>query len=182
MTALPRHHLTVDEFVVWSGKTPGRFELLHGIVYAMAPERAVHARVKFRVQKALEAAIGVGRVDCHMLPDGMTVRPPGVSSFEPDALVHCGARLGPDETVVPNPVIVVEVGSPSTRNWDESYKFAGYFQLPSVQHYLIIDPSAMPVIHHAGQSDGTILTRLVSSGTIAITPPGIAISVDGLLD
>jgi Uma2 family endonuclease len=45
---------------------------------------------------------------------------------------------------VPNPVIVVEVSSPSTRKIDASLKMTGYFSLPSVHHYLIIDPEGLP--------------------------------------
>ena len=182
MTALPRHKLTVDEFLAWTEKVPGRFELLHGQVYQMPAERTRHGRVKFKMQMALENAINSAGLDCHMLPDGALVRVPDNGAFEPDALVYSGPRLPGDDIEVPNPIIIVEVGSPSTRSWDETYKFTGYFQIPSVQHYLLVDPEKMPVIHHARLPDGTILTRMVSSGTIVMTPPGIEISVDGLLD
>ena len=53
---------------------------------------------------------------------------------------------------------MVEVASPSTRKIDASLKLTGYFSLPSVQHYLIVDPDGPPVIHHRRQGDGTILT------------------------
>ena len=39
-------------------------------------------------------------------------------------------------------MIVVEVLSPSTRHIDASKKLAGYFRLPSVAHYLIVDPTS----------------------------------------
>ncbi len=182
MTVLPRHQLTADEFVGWSEITPGRFELLHGYVYEMASERTQHAEVKFEIQVALRAAIRTAGVHCHMLPDGIRVRVSPDSAFEPDALVYCGDKHPGTTLEVNNPVIVVEVLSPSSRSIDASAKLAGYFLLPSVVHYLIVDPNQLPVIHHARQPDGTILTRLVSSGTITMAPPGIAISVDGLLD
>jgi Uma2 family endonuclease len=62
---------------------------------------------------------------------------------------------------VPNPVVVVEVASPSTRKIDASLKLKGYFSLPSVHHFLIVDPEGPPVIHHRRQADGTILMSLV---------------------
>ena len=34
--------------------------------------------------------------------------------YEPDAVVHCGAKLPDDTIAVPDPIIVVEVLSPST--------------------------------------------------------------------
>ena len=66
--------MTVDEFLVWAADKPGGYELYAGHVYAMAPERAGHAKVKFAVQTELKRAIAAARLPCHMLPDGMTVR------------------------------------------------------------------------------------------------------------
>ncbi len=40
----------------------------------------------------------------------------------------------------PNPVVVVEVLSPSTRGIDTTVKLAGYFLVPSLKHYLIVEP------------------------------------------
>jgi len=54
---------------------------------------------------------------------------------------------------VSNPVILVEVASPSTRDFDDTVKLTGYFSLPSVHHYLIVDPEGPPVIHHRRQAD-----------------------------
>lgn len=78
---------------------------------------------------------------------------------------------------VPNPVIVVEVLSPSTRRIDASRKLAGYFSLPSLHHYLIVDPEKPPLIHHQRQDDGTILTRLTGEGSVQFDPPGFEIEV-----
>jgi Uma2 family endonuclease len=46
-------------------------------------------------------------------------------------------------------VIVVEVISPTSAHSDTSAKLIGYFKLPSVQHYLVIDPDARTVTHHS---------------------------------
>jgi Uma2 family endonuclease len=76
---------------------------------------------------------------------------------------------------VPAPVVVVEVLSPSTRRIDASAKLAGYFRLPSVAHYLNVDPAEPLVVHHARGSGETILTRVVTQGTIALDPPGLGV-------
>jgi Uma2 family endonuclease len=78
---------------------------------------------------------------------------------------------------VPEPVIVVEVASPSTRKIDASLKLTGYFSLPSVHHYLIVDPDGPPIIHHRRQADGTILTTIVHDGVLILAPPGIDVGV-----
>jgi Uma2 family endonuclease len=177
MSAVPQRRMNVDEFLAWAEAQPGRYELFRGSVYAMTPERAVHAEVKLAVQTALADAIRGRQIPCRVLPDGMTVRIDESTAHEPDALVYCGPRLAPSAIEVPNPVIVVEVLSPSTRHIDAQIKLAGYFRLSSVMHYLVIDPDKPLVLHHARNADGTILTRIVSDGMIGLDPPGIEIAI-----
>jgi Uma2 family endonuclease len=178
MTALPNHRMTVDEYLAWAEGRPGRFELYAGIVYAMAPERAGHAEVKYAVQTALLTAIRRAGLPCHMLPDGMTVRVDRDTAHEPDALVYCGQKLPDSAVEVPNPAIIVEVLSPSTRHIDASAKLAGYFRIPSVQHYLIVDPDKRLLVHHARGDGDAIATRIVSEGRLRLDPPGIDVAVE----
>jgi Uma2 family endonuclease len=176
-----RAPMTVDEYLAWAEDQEGRHELLHGEVHAMAPERSAHALTKFATQTALALAIRSAGRACTVYPDGMTVRTGDRSAYEPDALVRCGPKLPAEAVEVPDPVIVVEVLSPSTRRIDASRKLAGYFSLPSVQHYLIVDPGQLPVIHHQRQADGNILTRLLSEGSLRFDPPGFEVEVAQLL-
>ena len=60
--------------------------------------------------------------------------------YEPDALVRCGPPLPPNAVKLSDPIIVVEVLSPSTSARDVGAKLADYFRLPSVRHYLIVRP------------------------------------------
>ena len=175
MSPLPSNKMTVDEFLVWAEGRPGRYELYYGVVYARSPERAGHARVKFAVQLQLEAAITRAGLPCHMLPDSMTVRINKNIAHEPDSLVYCGPTVDPHAVEIANPMIVVEVLSPSTRHIDASAKLVGYFQLPTVKHYLIIDPEGPPILHHWRRPDGTILTSIIPSGPIKLDPPGLEI-------
>lgn len=177
MVARTQKRMTVDEFLAWAEGQEGRYELYNGIVYAMAPERAGHAEVKHAVASALAAAIGRVKLQCWMLPDGMTVRVDKDTAHERDALVYCGPKLPSAAVEVPAPVIVVEVLSPSTRHIDASAKLAGYFELPSTQHYLIVEPDKRLVIHHARAAGNEILTRIVKNGTLDLSPPGLKVSV-----
>jgi len=173
MTALPKSRMTVNEYLAWAQEQPGRYELLDGTVFAMSPEGAGHAERKAAVHAALLAGIRARRLPCHALPDGMTVRIDDATAYEPDALVYCGTKLPPSALEVPSPVIVVEVLSPSTRHIDLSAKLADYFRLPSIAHYLIVDPEKPSIVHHARAAGDTILTRIVNEGSIKLDPPGI---------
>jgi Uma2 family endonuclease len=180
MSTLAPKKMTVDEFLVWAEGQDGRWELYNGVPYAMAPERTGHGKIKFAIQTALLQGIRKAGLPCHMLPDGATVRVSRHSAHEPDALVYGGAELPRDAIEVPSPVVVVEVASPSTRKIDASLKLTGYFRLPSVQHYLIVDPEGPPVVHHRRQADGTILTSIVHDGLLVLDPPGIEVEVGGI--
>lgn len=172
MTALPKTRMTVDEYLAWAEEEAGRYQLVDGAPFAMSPENAGHAEKKAAIHAALLAGIRARGLPCHALPDGMTVRIDEMTAYQPDAVVYCGAKLSPSAVEVPSPLIVAEVLSPSTRHIDLSAKLADYFRIPSVEHYLIVDPSKPRIIHHARGAGDTILTRIVKAGRIMLDPPG----------
>jgi Uma2 family endonuclease len=170
--------MTVGEFLVWVEENPGRYELSNGGIHAMAPEPLGHAKTKFAIQMALRASIKRAGLNCHMIPDGATVRVAPRTAYEPDALVYCGPERPDGDLEVPNPVIVVEVLSPGTRHVDNAAKLEGYFALPSVCHYLIVDTDKRVILHHAGDNGDLLRTRIVREGKIELDPPGIAIEFE----
>jgi Uma2 family endonuclease len=177
MAALTKTRMNVDEYLAWAEGRPGRYELYDGVVYTMAPQQVIHAEIKLAVHLAFVAAIRERGLPCHVLPDGMTVRIDAATAYEPNASVYCGPKLPPSSLEVTNPIIVVEVLSPSTQHIDSGVKLPGYFRLPSIMHYLIVDPDRPLVIHHARATDDSILTRIVREGTIRLDPPGIGLSL-----
>ena len=174
MTALTKPRMNVDEFLSWAVDQPGRFELFRGEVYAMSPETVGHAKVKGAVYRALLAAVRKSGYPCHVLPDGATVRVDDATAYEPDALLYCGQELAVSAIEVPEPVIVVEVLSPSSHQVDLAIKLADYFLLPSLAHYLIVDPTRS--FHHSRAGDA-ILTRVVTEGAIVLDPPGLELAL-----
>lgn len=103
----------------------------------------------------------------------MTVRIDETTAYEPDALVYCGPKLPPSAIEVPDPAIVVEVLSPSSRQIDLAIKLVGYFRLPGLAHYLIVDPTEPLILHHSRAAGDAILTRVVTEGMIGLDPPGM---------
>ena len=133
-----------EEYLLWCAAQPkGRFERVEGRIVAMAPERAVHVRVKGNVFLALRHAVAASGVDCQAWIDGLGVAT-GDSDYEPDAVVNCG-QMSDDDMFATNPVVVVEVLSPSTAAVDTSGKLVGYFRVPSiVLPNLILGDNAIP--------------------------------------
>lgn len=170
--------MTVDEFLVWAEGRPGRFELNGGTVMAISPENVGHLTAKASAYDALRAAIVDAGVACHALPDGATVRVDVGTAYEPDAMVYCGPRLPRRAVEVPDPVIVVEVVSPSTGH-DRCGEIVGYFAVPSLHHYLIVDAERRVLIHHARNGD-EIATRILRGGALDFDPPGLVVRVEDL--
>jgi Uma2 family endonuclease len=172
MTALPQTRMTAEEFLAWSQGQPGRYELADGEVIAQAAERVAHAEMKGNLYVALRDAIRRKGLRCRALPDGVAVRVSQSTVFEPDAQVYCGPELSGDALLV-EPLIVVEVVSPSTGRNDLTGKLEGYFRLPSIEHYLIVYPDKPLIIHHARSDGETILTRIIRDGAVTLDPPGL---------
>lgn len=168
---------TREEYRAWAERQPRRYELCWGVVIPMNAERIDHVRVKMRVWQALDAAIRAAGLDCEALGDGATVEIGDDTDYEPDALVNAGPRLDPDAIAAPNPIIVVEVASPSTASIDTGVKLADYFLVPSIQHYLIVRTAKREVIHH--RRDGEeIRARVIRSGPLRLDPPGLTVMVE----
>jgi Uma2 family endonuclease len=169
--------MTVDDFLAWAETQPGRWELYDGVPVEMSSERVIHGRVKYLVARAVERAIERAGVPCQFLLDSAVVRIDKHGSYQPDVLVHCGEPLPDDAIEVPNPIVVVEVLSPSNAMKDLRDKLLGYFQVRSIVHYLIVDPDGRLVIHHARAGEA-IATRIVSGGSsVKLDPPGLEMAV-----
>ena len=164
--------LTRQEFQDWAVTQTGRYERVDGEPVAMPRERVEHIRVKSRVWAALDRAIQRAGLDCEAIADGLTVEVDDDTDYEPDAVVNCGPSLPADATAASNPVIVVEVLSPSTQSIDSSDKLADYFRVASIQHYLIVRAKRREIIHHS-RSGSDIVARVVNIGKIVLHPPGI---------
>jgi Uma2 family endonuclease len=173
MSAAAKKKMNADEFLLWAEGQEGRWELQDGAPVAMSPERVSHVRTKGLVFQALAGAIIRAQAPCEAFSDGVSVRIEDGSVYEPDAVVHCGPRVPEDSIEISNPVVVVEVLSPSTAARDHGVKLTGYFSLPGLAHYLILDPERRVVIHHKRGLGEVIETRILSDGLLRLDPPGL---------
>ncbi|MGA8615431.1 MAG: Uma2 family endonuclease [Xanthobacteraceae bacterium] len=174
-----RSAMTVDEYLAWSDSQSERrrAELINGQIVTMPAERLLHTRVKLNAFLALRGAIAAAGLPCEALADGPGVRIDDHTVYEPDALVYCGGAPPPASMLIPNPVVLVEVLSPTTSHHDTSAKLIGYFKLPSVAHYLIIDPDARTLTHYTRGAS----PNLLSSGPLRLDPPGLDLNIEDFL-
>lgn len=179
MSASVKHpqRMTVDEFLGWEPRANGdaRHELIDGQPVAMAPPTFGHTRTILAVLDSLRSSIVHRGLPCEALPDGGGVRIDATTMFIPDVMVHCGERLDDEARESSGPLIVVEVASPSTERTDLERKLIGYFQLPSVRHYLIVMRDLARIIHHHRRDDGAIVTSIHGHEPITLDPPGMVL-------
>ncbi len=142
--------MTTDEFLLWAEGREGRWELFDGVPVMMSPERLAHTRTKARAFNALEDRLRKAGLPCEAIMDGLGIKIDAQTAFEPDASVVRGPPRSGDTIVVSDPIVVVEVLSPSTVAVDHGRKLSGYFSLASVEHYLILDPHRRVVITTSG--------------------------------
>ena len=172
--------MTVDEFLRWTEEREGRWELDGGELVEKTPERPLHTETQHEAVSALKDAIRNLGAPCHVASDGAIVRIAPGTAWEPDALVYCSPRVAREAVEIREPVIVVEVLSEETAARDQGPKRAGYFAVPSVAHYLVLDPERRAVVHHWRGADGRIETRSLTDGPLRLDPPGLAFFVEEL--
>lgn len=185
-----RERMTVAAFLDWAARRPDgeRWELVEGEpvpvrgpepAHAMAAETVPHARVKRRIDHALGAALAKGGHDCEVFVSGPKVEIDAHTAFEPDVVVSCAEV--PDGLLVPEPLIVVEVLSASTRDKDFTIELAGYAALPSIAHYLLVGTRRPLVVHHhRAPGEPEFRTRIARGGLLHLDPPGLDLDLDAI--
>lgn len=92
----------------------------------------------------------------------------------------CAATIDEAARLVPEPVIIVEVASPSTRLADVNDKVEFYGSIASVRHYLVIEQDRRRVVYHGRGPSGGLESRILREGEIALDPPHIRLGLDAL--
>lgn len=176
--------LTVDDFLRWSRQQEhGRYELEGGRIIMQQSQNFGHVRAKQRAYEALRDALARGGLPFYAAPDGPTVRVAADRAYEPDALVAPLPQPADDQLEIPDPVIVVEVLSPTPASIkrDLTTKVQGYTLVPSIVHYIVIDPAEAEVWHFRRQGNVLVAPIAPVEETLVLEPPGLIIPVADML-
>ena len=132
--------ITLDDFIATAEASDERLEFVDGEIVSLAGTSLEHGLVTQQIAFSLGTQLR-GR-GCSVLSQGTRVAAPGADdAFLPDVVVFCGEaqreRLrGTD--LLRNPVLLVEVLSRSTADYDHGRKWLSYRQIPSLQDYLLV--------------------------------------------
>jgi len=143
----PQRKYSIEEYFGIEEMTEIRHEYLDGEIFAMSGGSRNHNQIAQNLSRSFDR---VRDRPCRAYVSDVRLRTPsGLHTF-PDVMVICGeARLTGDrlETVT-NPVVLAEVLSTSTRDYDRGQKFDLYRSIPTLRDYLLVDQYAVDVEHH----------------------------------
>lgn len=144
--------MMLDEFLVWEPGDGLHYELYSGHPVAMPPTLEEHGVVAANLGAEIREALKK-RPPCRVRAEaGVRIPHRRNSWYQPDLAVTCAPpQKGRQET--PEPVLIVEVLSPSTEEPDRKVKLPDYRMLPSVQEILLVDPARVYVEVHRRLDD-----------------------------
>lgn len=150
--------LTVEEYLAQERRAETKSEYLDGEVFAMTGASLRHNRLLTNLLVALASQLRSG--SCQAVVNDQRVHIPATNSFTyPDLVAYCGEPELLDEEMdtLLNPVLIAEVLSPSTADYDRGGKFAHYRAIPSLREYLVLDQGRVHAEHHRRRDDGSWL-------------------------
>ena len=166
--------MSVEEFLDWHQYQEERYELVQGTpVRMMTGARQDHNLVKANVSFALMRRLRGG--GCRTTSSDTAVRTTPDQIRYPDVVVDCGA-VDLDALAASEPRLVVEVASPSTRDFDLAAKLDEYRETASIAYVLLIEPAVVDVTLHARGEAGWVRTQyLFLDAVIELPALGIAL-------
>jgi Uma2 family endonuclease len=181
MTSAVARRFTYREYLELEASSEQRYEFFGGAVYAMAGGPPEHSGIAANVIQLLGTPLA-GK-PCRVFTSDLRVRvlETGLATH-PDVSVVCGSleRDPEDSHTATNPVVIVEVLSPSTEQYDREEKFSHYRRIPSLQSYVLISQEEKRLEVFSRNADGSWTLRETRSGVLEIAGIGCGLPVDGV--
>jgi len=144
---------TEDEYLMLERASDSRSEFLDGQIFAMSGGSRAHSLIAGNLAGFFRAALRGGPCETHQSDMRLEVKGSGLYTY-PDVMVACAPLDLADEhaDTLRNPILLVEVLSPSTEAYDRGEKLLRYQRLPSLRHYLLVAQD-QPRIDHYQRAD-----------------------------
>jgi Uma2 family endonuclease len=143
MSAQPQQCLTTEEYLAGELAGSVRHEFWGGRVLEMVGSTLLHSTIKDNLTAALNAVIRAHGCRAYSADTLVHVSANG-DFFYPDVFVVCGEPeflVNYPGRAVCNPIVIIEVLSPSTELFDRYAKFESYKQLPTLKEYVLVSQS-----------------------------------------
>jgi Uma2 family endonuclease len=137
---LPR--MTIEEFIRHEIETGQKYEYHNGEIFALAGGSLEHALLIGNIYAELRNGLNQKNINCKPVTNDAKLHIEQDNKYlYPDTMVLCGdiERSQDIKDAVTNPILIVEVLSPSTTDYDRGDKFYFYRQIPTLQEYVLIE-------------------------------------------
>jgi Uma2 family endonuclease len=174
--------MTVAEFLRWEDGTDTRYELLWGSPVAMAPPAVAHGILAARLCAGIEAALQSRRPYMAQLKAAIARPDRDDTCYLADlAVAPKPPRRG--DQLISDPVLIVEVISPTTGLYDRQAKVADYRRIPSVEEILLIDSTSIfaEVLRREGDRWITEIVRGLQT-TLSLASIGLTATMSDLYE
>lgn len=179
MSARPEISFTLDEYFALERASERRFEFRDGEIVCMSGGTRQHGRIASNAH-ALLASRTAGK-GCSAYTGDTALYVPAAAPYRyPDASVVCGEerfRQIASLDALENPVLVVEVLSKSSADYDRGTKFEEYKSIPSFREYLLIEQARVRVVHRTKLEDGGWIERVYESLEDAVGLPSLDVEL-----
>jgi Uma2 family endonuclease len=164
---IQRTLLSAEEYLILERGSGMKHELLDGEMIAMTGGSWAHGLIIGNMVTALNNRLEGG--SCSVIPSDLRVRAAADFFTYPDVVVVCGPPEFDDchQDTVLNPVVMVEVLSPSTESYDRGRKFEHYGMIDSLKEYVLIT-QGRPRVEHYLRQEGHVWTFTELSGLEAV--------------
>jgi Uma2 family endonuclease len=164
--------MTIAEFLQWEDGTDTHYELVRGKTVAMAPPTAKHSVIVSKIGGALEAGL---KRPCYVGMNAGVIRPDRDDTFyEADLVASCTPLEGTSATI-PQPVVIIEVLSPSTAEHDRGGKLYDYRRIESVQEIALVASEQRHVEVWRRRGAKWEVEDLIGDATLELEAVGISI-------
>jgi Uma2 family endonuclease len=180
MASSARHvRYTYQEYLAFERSANVRHEFFDGEIYAMAGGSREHAAICVNVSSLLREQLRGRGCVAHSSDLRIRVLETGLATY-PDVSVLCKpAELDPeDRHTVTNPVLLVEVLSPSSAAYDRGEKLAHYQRIPSLCEVVLVAHDERLIELWRRGEDGTWSRREARSGSLALTAVPCTLAID----
>ena len=172
MADVAEKRMTVAEFLSWDDGTDTRYELIDGRPVAMAPVSASHSIVVANVSHELRSRL---QGPCYVGSEAGIERPDRDDTFyEADIVVSC-TPVTPGTAVIPNPLVVIEVLSPSTIEHDRGRKAYDYRRIPSVQEIVLVASEQRHIVIWRRRGAKWEVEDLIGDAALGLEAVGVTI-------
>lgn len=173
-----RYRYTYEEYLSFESASNARHEFYDGEIYAMAGGTPAHAAIAANVIGVLRGQLHGRGWQTYSSDLRIRVTATGLATY-PDVSVVCGAaEIDPDRHTITNPVLVVEILSPSSAAYDRGEKREHYKQIASMREVVLVAHDERLIEVWRRGDGGTWSRREARTGSLELTSVPCALSVD----